>query len=185
MIAENLAIQAEKLTPEQQSLLGLLMAWLCSPLLRLDRTPYGHQRQDACLQLLDDAFAHRNDPGEMRRLEAEVKASDELSQSEEPEGPALYRLDVMATLHYAIRALTERSFQELAWCFQRVEESIEFAMENDLVPESWEPEDAIVAAIAAIESMPTHDDVSVSSLKEILKPAYDALSAALADGDAR
>src|SRR5262245_44458511 len=57
----GLAGQAQHLTYEQQSLLGLLVAWVLSPLLDVDRSEHGRQRRDACLAALDEALIRFDD----------------------------------------------------------------------------------------------------------------------------
>jgi hypothetical protein len=176
---EGLAKQAEQLPPEAQSLLGLLVVWTLSPLLGLDRTDHGRRRRSACLQLLDDAFAHAKDPAAMKDLEAVVRTSDELGLPEEPEDESSYRVDFLAALLYAIRTLTERSSQELTWCLLRAGDTIDLGKTEGLISESLQIDGDLMELITAIQAGSTDGAASVTSFKKILQPAYDSLSAAV------
>lgn len=177
---DRLASQVRRLTYEQQALLGLLVTWVLSPLLEVDRSEHGRHRRDVCLGALDEALTQLHDLGEMKQLEERVKHSEDVDGDEEPEElPALYRHDVMVTLYYAIQTLTGRSSQAMAWCLQRAEEAIDLGKNHHTIPESWYVDGALVEIVAGPQLASARGAESFPALQQALRPAFEALAAAV------
>jgi hypothetical protein len=177
--SERLPSQVQRLTYEQQALLGLLLVWVLSPLLEVDRSEHGRYRRDVCLRALDEAVRHFHDLGEMKQLEERVEHSEDVDRDEEPdELPALYRHDVMVTLSYAIQTLTGRSSQAMAWCLQRAEETIDLGKNHDTIPVSWDVYGPLLEIVAGPQLTSARGAESFPALQRALRPAFDALAAA-------
>jgi hypothetical protein len=183
MNTEVLAKQAGQLSPDARSQLGLLVVWLLSPMLRLDRTAHGQERQGECLQLLDEAFAHVGDPDAMRRIEGVVATGEELRLSEEPEDPSIYRLDFVTALLYALGASTDESSRAITACLMRAGDAIDLAKTEGVISTEWNVENILLQTISKIQELPSRSAALTPTLQKILKPAYDSLASAVGEAD--
>lgn len=178
--AEGLAKQAGGLTPVAQSTLGLLLTWVISPLLLLDESEMGRKRSRECSAMLDEALASAGDTWRFTDLASRLARAEELQLDEEPEGPAAFRVDFLAALLYATRALlSDHSAQELSWCLSRVADTLDFASEQLGMLVDLRLDGAVMDLIRALPSEAESMAARVACLKQGLEPCRALVAAAV------
>lgn len=180
MNAQGLAKQAERLTPVARSTLGMLLTWVISPLLLLDESELGRKRSKEGLAMLDEALASAGDTRRLIDLEARLDRAEELQLDEEPDGPAVFRVDFLAALLYATRTrLSDHSAQEFSWCLGRVADSLDFASEQMGMLVDLALDDAVMDVIRKLAGEADNTAVSVAGLKQEVEPCRDLVADAV------
>ena len=182
MNGDGLRLQAQGLRPRARMALGLVLTWLLSPILRFDDSEEGRRRSAECRRLLDQALGDVEE-GPAESLIEDVTAADELQLDEEPDGPAAYRVDVLAALDYALRSGTgdETAFVS---CFSRVESTLEFLEEAGLADEPPGLDDQVLAVIDILQGADSIDQALLTRLQDVMAASRDRLAGSVTSGDA-
>jgi len=122
-------VAVSNLPTGRQVALCAALAWVLAPVLRLDTTSDGAERRESAEGLLDEAWELIADARDSRDLELRVRDWDEL-EGDEPEGPASFRVDVLAILDYALRCLRTGDVRWVQSALSRFQDSVYFLQQQ-------------------------------------------------------
>ncbi len=112
--------------PELRPLLVGLLAWMLSPVMRLDESRHGSERNAIVHDLLDQTLRGIDSPEAVDKTLSLVQGTEELMAIDEPDPPMSYRTDVVVLLECALKTAQDPESRWLREGVARFEDSLYF-----------------------------------------------------------
>ncbi|MCL2395049.1 MAG: hypothetical protein FWC87_10225 [Acidimicrobiaceae bacterium] len=154
---EELTRQAEILEPSKRAVIGLLVTSVLDPV--LDHLPEPEQGQKArALWSAAWQAAISQDGARLEKLQAEIEDLDVMLAEDEPEDTTAYEADFLAALLYAIGSYRATGTEDLGWCLEQANDTLDFVVRAGAPASLGGPElDALVSEGIAELAIPVSD----------------------------